>query len=51
MKEVIRIESDSENNPLRKKSDSKKEALKIEKTDLPVINYITQKEEDQRKFL
>ena len=48
MKEVIRVESDSDQKPTKRRSESKKETLTVEKADLPVINFITQEEEDQQ---
>lgn len=48
MKQVIRVESDTENKPYKRRSESKKEPLTVEKAELPVINFVTQKEEDQR---
>jgi mannose-6-phosphate isomerase-like protein (cupin superfamily) len=48
MKQVIRVESDSDHKPVKRRYDSKKETLTVEKAELPVINYVTQEEEDQQ---
>ena len=52
IKEVVRIESDEDSKPVKRKADKyKKETHVVAQTDLPVINYETHEEETQRRLM